>query len=179
MQPALLAHETVGARMPNQDTTIKTRFLGRLHSSFMPLSAIRIQDCIERGKRMKVALYAAGILAFSLTSASLCMAKGDGEAQHEYSTGQIHKMVREAHTGEQYTIIADYYYRRQQQYRLKAAEAMHLWADRNATVTPLSEKWPRPVDSARNLHDYYAYESSRSAALFAKYSALADAAAAQ
>ena len=44
------------------------------------------------------------------------------------------------------------------------------------TVTSLSEKWPSPVDSARNLYDDYVYKVAQSAALFAKYDRLADSA---
>lgn len=80
-------------------------------------------------------------------------------------------------TAEQYSALANHYFSQEQIYKQKAAEEMRLWRERSEMVTPLSEKWPRPVDSARNLHDYYEYKAKQSAALFAKYSELADAAA--
>jgi len=45
--------------------------------------------------------------------------------------------------------------------------------------TPLSEKWPRPGDSARNLHDYYQYKAAQSAALLGNYRRLAETASAK
>ncbi len=97
----------------------------------------------------------------------------------EYSTAQIKKMAREAHTVEQYTVLADYYATRHRMFKRKAAEEMHIWAERNAVITPLSEKWPRPVDSARNLYDYFEFKAGEAAELQAKYSRLADDAAAR
>jgi len=92
----------------------------------------------------------------------------------EYTSAQIRKMAREAHTVEQFTVLADYYATRRRMYKRKAAEEMHLWAERSAVITPLSEKWPRPVDSARNLYDYYEYEANEAAIEQTKYSKLAD-----
>ncbi len=59
-------------------------------------------------------------------------------------------------------------------FKRKASEEMRLWAERNARINPLSEKWPRPVDSARNLHDYYEYKANEAARLQAKVNKLAD-----
>lgn len=86
----------------------------------------------------------------------------------------LSRLQRDARTAEQYSKLADHYADRQRTFKRKAAEMMHLWAERSAMITPLSEKWPRPVDSARNLYDYYSYKAAQSAALVAKYSRLAD-----
>jgi hypothetical protein len=94
----------------------------------------------------------------------------------EYTSAQIRKMIREAHTVQQYTVLADYYQTRQRMYQRKAAEEMHLWSERNAVISPVMEKWPRPVDSARNLHDYYEHMADDSAAKVAHFNHLADAA---
>jgi hypothetical protein len=96
-----------------------------------------------------------------------------------YTGAQIKRLAREAHTVEQYTTLADYYATRNRLYKRKAAEEMHIWAERSTMVNPLSEKWPRPVDSARNLHDYYDYKANEAEALREKYSRLADEAAAK
>jgi hypothetical protein len=92
----------------------------------------------------------------------------------DYTPAQIRKMAREAHTVQQYTLLADYYQTRQRMFKRKAAEEMHLWAERNAVMTPLSEKWPRPVDSAHNLYDYYVAMENDSAAKVAHFNQLAD-----
>jgi hypothetical protein len=83
------------------------------------------------------------------------------------SGAQIKKMVREAHTVEQYTALSDYYAAQQRMYKRRAAEEMHLWALRAEVTTPLSEKWPRPVDSSRNRYEFYEYKVAQAGALCA------------
>ncbi len=94
--------------------------------------------------------------------------------QQPCNTPQTKKLAREAHTVEQYSVLADCYAARQRMFKRKASEEMRLWAERNAMINPLSEKWPRPVDSARNLHDYYEYKANEAARLQAKFNKLAD-----
>ena len=118
-----------------------------------------------------------GIAIFALTAGTVRAAQKDSINEPEYTGSQIKNLAREAHTVEQYTVLADYYAVRQRTYKRKAAEEMHLWAQRSEMTDPLREKWPRPVDSARNLYEYYEYQIAQSAALFAKYDQLADAAA--
>ncbi len=122
---------------------------------------------------MKRLAFALGILAIALTTTTYSNAKETDQNESQYTAAQVRKMAHEARTAEQYTVIADYYARQQQICRQKAAEEMHLWETRSATLTPLNEKWPSPVDSARNLHDYYEYEAVHYGALFLKYRDLA------
>lgn len=124
---------------------------------------------------MKRILAAIGIVIFALAAAAVQTPQKDPTEQPEYTSSQIKAVARDAHTVEQYTVLANYYWKQQRMYQRKALEQMHLWRERAETVTPLSEKWPRPVDSARNLHDYYVYKTAQSAALFARYDRLADA----
>lgn len=125
-------------------------------------------------KRIFVAIL---ISAFVLVPGTIRAADAENPDEPVYTSAQIKKMAREAHTVEQYTVLANYYAAQQRMYKCKAVEQMHLWRERAEMVTPLSEKWPRPVDSARSLHDYYEYKGAQSAALFAIYDRLADAAA--
>jgi len=120
-----------------------------------------------------------GIVVFALTAGTVRAAQRDSPNESQYSGSQIKKIAREAHTVEQYTVLADYYAVRQHIYKRKAANEMRLWALRSEMTNPLREKWPRPVDSARNLYEYYEYQIAQSAALFAKYDGLADAAGAE
>ena len=128
---------------------------------------------------MKRIIAAIGIVIFALTAGTVRAAEKDSPNDFEYTSSQIKTMAREAHTVEQYTVLADYYAVRQRIYKRKAAGEMHLWAIRSEMTNPLREKWPRPVDSARNLYDYYEYKIAESAGLFARYDRLADAAAAK
>lgn len=126
---------------------------------------------------MKCILVTAAIILLAVAAGAARSSESTGPDEPQYTNAQIKKMVREAHTVEQFTVLANYYWSQQRMYKQKAVEQMHLWRERAETVTPLSEKYPRPVDSARNLHDYYEYKAAQSAALFAKYDRLADAAA--
>ena len=126
---------------------------------------------------MKRFLVVLGIVMIAAIAADLSAAEKQSAEEPQYSSAQIKKMVREAHSVEQYTVLADYYATRRRWYKRKAAEEMHLWAERSAVITSLSEKWPRPVDSARNLYDYYEYKANEAATLQARYSKLADEAA--
>jgi hypothetical protein len=116
------------------------------------------------------------ILAVALSAGVVPAAATAPSNQPEYTSAQIRKMVHEAHTVQQYTVLADYYKTRQRMFQSRAAEAMHLWAERNAVISPVYEKWPRPVDSARNLHDYYEVMANDSAAKVDRFSHLADSA---
>ena len=128
---------------------------------------------------MKRTLAAIGIVIFALTAGTVRAAQKDSPNEPEYTGSQIRNLAREAHTVEQYTALADYYAVSQRKYKRKAAQEMRLWALRSEMTNPLREKWPRPVDSARNLYEYDEYQLAQSAALFAKYDRLADAAAAK
>jgi hypothetical protein len=104
------------------------------------------------------------------------LANPPSEAATPITRAQIRRLMREAHTPEQYGTLADYYAEQDRLYTAKAVEMMHLWRERNEVYFRV-EKWPRPVDSARNLHDYYVYKASEAERLRVKYSQLADAAA--
>jgi hypothetical protein len=114
------------------------------------------------------------MLMIAFTAATLQAEENSASDQPQFTGAQIRKMVREAHTPEQYSDLADYYAIRQRMFKQKAREEMRLWAERNAMINPIYEKWPRPVDSARNLYEYYEYRAGECAKLEAKYSRLAD-----
>ena len=115
-----------------------------------------------------------GLAALGLAAGTVRFGMAETAGQPEYTSAQIKKMVREAHSVEQFTVLADYYAAQQRMYKQKAIGQMRLWRERSEMWTPLSEKYPRPVDSARNLHDYYEYKAPQSAALQAKYGQLED-----
>ncbi len=144
----------------------------------MPSSAFRIQCGVGRSS-MRYPATAICAIMIAVATASACFAEKVSADRPEYTNTQIKRFAREAHTVEQYTTLADYYATCKRLYKRKAAEEMHIWAERSTMVNPLSEKWPRPVDSARNLHDYYEYKAKESEVLREKYSGLADEAAAK
>jgi hypothetical protein len=95
------------------------------------------------------------------------------ETGDHLSEGQLKQLARNAHAPEEYKILASYYAERQNIYLQKAAEEKAEWERRSQNVVGSHAKYPRPVDSAKNLYEYYIAEAGDSARLEAKYSALA------
>jgi hypothetical protein len=80
------------------------------------------------------------------------------------SQREIHSLVRNAHTPAEYTQLASYFHQQETGYRSKAtAEKLELDRRRMITTGPY-QKYPRPVDSAQNLYDYYVASADAAAA---------------
>ena len=123
---------------------------------------------------MTLSLIAAGILSFALAGPGNAQGTpSSGENGTHYTQAQLKQMVREAHTPEQYRALASYYRQVQKSYRLQAAEEKQEWIRRSESITVVAAKYPRPVDSARNLYEYYRYRASEASELSGKYSQLA------
>lgn len=86
---------------------------------------------------------------------------------------QLKQMTHDAHTPDQYAALANYYSAQQKSYMQQADEEKKEWDRRSQNVEGVLAKYPRPVDSARNLYEYYMYKASEYATLEAKYSQLA------
>jgi hypothetical protein len=91
---------------------------------------------------------------------------------HQTQT-QLKQLARDAHAPEQYKSLANYYGERQKDYLQKAADEKIEWARRSQNVTGILAKYPRPVDSARNLYEYYMTRASEAGTLEAEYTRLA------
>jgi hypothetical protein len=118
----------------------------------------------------------------SLALATLGNAQGTTTSKQtgeHYTQSQLKKLVNEAHTPEQYDVLARYYGNEQQSFLQKAAEEKQEWARRSQFTTSISAKYPKPVDSARNLYEYYEYKASETGELSEKYRRLARPALAQ
>ncbi len=112
----------------------------------------------------------------SLAFAGVGIAQGmasSPETSANYTHAQLKQLVHNAHTPAQYTALASYYAERQNNYLQKAAEEKQEWARRSQNITSVAAKYPRPVDSARNLYEYYIYKASEEGTLAVKYSRLA------
>ena len=119
-------------------------------------------------------LIAACILALALAgSGSAQIAASSSEISAHLTKSQLKQMLRDAHTPEQYSTLASYYDAQEKSYLQQAADEKKEWERRSQNVQGVLAKYPRPVDSARNLYEYYMYKASESASLKAKYSQLA------
>jgi len=90
----------------------------------------------------------------------------------DYNRAEVQKMVREAHTAEQYRQLAEYYRWQQQEFEERARAEEHEWVRRVFQVS-IPEKYPRPEDSSRYRYEYFSYEAARMNSLAAHYFVLA------
>ncbi|HEY1984564.1 MAG TPA: hypothetical protein VGG85_04100 [Terracidiphilus sp.] len=124
---------------------------------------------------IQYAMIAALVLTAALSSGAVTLPPGGSH----YTAAQIKQLIRKAHTPDQYRVIVQYYEERQSEYSQKAADEMAEWARRSQDTTGPAAKYPRPVDAARNLYEYYAHESDDAAfqaEKFRRFAAGADAA---
>ena len=106
------------------------------------------------------------LIAFALTSGIARAASANGT---DYNRSELKKMVRDAHTPEQYRVLASYYRMRQQQFANQAHDEIVWFARRSMNVSLPAAKYPTPLDSSRNRYEYFNYEAQRMSRLAAHY----------
>jgi len=114
------------------------------------------------------------VLTFALATlgSAQTTASSVGSGTH-YTKSQLKQLVQDAHTAGQYEVLANYYGQQQQSFLAQAADEKREWERRSANIVSTAAKYPRPVDSAHYLYDYYTYMASESGQLAAKYAQLA------
>jgi hypothetical protein len=90
-----------------------------------------------------------------------------------YTKSQLKQLAKDAHTPAQYGVLAGYYEKQQKDYLAQASDEKQEWARRSTNVMLTAAKYPRPVDSARYLYDYYTYKAMEAGQFAAQYSQLA------
>jgi hypothetical protein len=123
---------------------------------------------------MKRSLFAASLLSLALVG----IGKAQGmvsspETDVRYTQAQLKQLALNARTPTQYLNLANYFGGQHRTYLQKAADEKKEWERRSQNITSIAAKYPRPVDSARNLYEYYMYKASEAGSLEAKYSHLA------
>ena len=100
-------------------------------------------------------LFAACVLFLSIASIGTAQSTASSmKSGAHYTKAQVKMMAMEASTPEQYSVLASYYEGQKRQYMLKADEEKKEWIRRSQNITSSAAKYPRPVDSARNLYEY-------------------------
>jgi hypothetical protein len=123
---------------------------------------------------MKRIAIVVGIL--SVTLATLGNAQGTASSKatgDHYTHAQLKELINSAHTEEQYDLLARYYSNQQDNFLRQAAEEKQEWERRSQNITNIAAKYPRPVDSARYLYEYYVYKASETGELCNKFRQLA------
>ena len=119
-------------------------------------------------------LFATCILALAFAGAASAQgAASSAETGAHYTQAQLKELALNAHAPAQYTVLASYYGVQKVDYLRQAAEEKKEWERRSKNVSGAFGKYPRPVDSSRNLYEYYMYKASKAETLEAKYSQLA------
>jgi hypothetical protein len=89
------------------------------------------------------------------------------------SGDELHGLIKNAHSSEQYKQLAAYYHQQEAKYRNMAADEK-AERDRRAQVNAaLMQKYPRPVDSAQYLYESYVTDADRAAIEARHYDQLA------
>ena len=91
---------------------------------------------------------------------------------HTMSTQEAKSLMKTAHDSVQYAALADYFKQKEQTYSMKRDAMFQLWSTRAKAVAVNQNKYPRPVDSAHSLYDYYSYETNQAAAQAQRYDQL-------
>jgi hypothetical protein len=86
---------------------------------------------------------------------------------------QATQLLRRAHTPDEYRLLAGYYSKQEKDYQLQASDEKQEWIRRSQSVMVAAAKYPRPVDSARYLYEYYAYKEAEAGQLAKKFGVLA------
>jgi hypothetical protein len=111
-------------------------------------------------------------LALTLSAVGQTTPPSAGAATH-YTQGQLKAMAKEARSPAQFGALAAGYAALQKEYLTKAAEEKQEWERRSAQIQLTAAKYPRPVDSAHYLYDYYTLMAQDAEQRSARYQQLA------
>jgi hypothetical protein len=127
---------------------------------------------------MKLSNIVSVVLAFGMAVPLLAENSNPVASQESvhYSKAELAQLRKEAHTPEQYRALAVYFDHRKRSFQEQANQEKKEWERRSQNVGGPAAKYPRPVDSARNLYEYYDYEAHQAGALQAQYERLAESA---
>jgi hypothetical protein len=120
---------------------------------------------------MKRNLLFASILFFALAGAGIARAADPSQNSCSACTSaHLKQLARAASTEEQYSALAACYEKLHSDYLEKAAQEKQEWERRSHNVMAAAAKYPRPVDSARNLYEYDLSKAAEAGELSAKFS---------
>jgi hypothetical protein len=114
-----------------------------------------------------------GVLIVALVIAFNSVSAQTFGAPH-YTHSELRKMIQEAHTEQQYKILASYFRSQQQTFEQQAQAEKVEWDRRSQNVTGPAAKYPRPVDSSKNRYEYFTYEARQMNKQATHYESLSD-----
>jgi hypothetical protein len=117
-------------------------------------------------------IWRTSLLAVSVALAESLTWAQDTQAPR-VNKAEIQRMIRQAHSPEDYRAIADYFRARQKAFDNEAQAEKVEWQRRSQNVMGPAAKYPRPVDSSKYRFDYFSYESLQMAQQALHFEALA------
>lgn len=121
---------------------------------------------------MKISVATPIILACTLSALGLAQSPANPAANFASGSG-MPPQIKNANSPQQYQALASYYRQQEKSFRDQQAAEKLVWEQRMQNTTSTAQKYPRPVDSAHYLYDYYGYKADRSAQQAAHYEQLA------
>jgi hypothetical protein len=117
---------------------------------------------------------AVGILSFALSLAGAAQSTVQtASLSAPLSAHDVHNLMKTARNVAEYQQLAGYFHQQEAQYRAEAT-AEKAERDRRAQVNAgLTQKYPRPVDSAQYLYDSYVSQADNAALQARHYDQLA------
>src|ERR1035441_5289794 len=115
---------------------------------------------------MNIKRIAIGVLPFVLVVVATSQESATPkQGEKHYTHAQLKNLLQDAHTPEEYNSLALYYGNLQKHYLLVAAEEKREWERRSQNVMGTFAKYPRPVDSAHYLCEYYGLKATEAEGL--------------
>jgi hypothetical protein len=130
----------------------------------MPSSQLQLHTVVEDERRFQMTGKSFGVrLAVCVIGAALpLLARG----QAQYSSSQLHKMMREANTADQYRTLATWFRGEEAAFRAKAVAENE---DYNRYKTTARTKLPTRADNARSQAESYSNKAIQMASLASLY----------
>jgi len=113
--------------------------------------------------------FACTVLACAAASLTL---RAESSAPANPGHGDLKKMMRDAHTSEDYLTLASYFRWRQTEFEQQARSEKMEWDRRSMNAYLAAAKYPNPVASSRNRYEYFTYEAQKMSAQAARYESL-------
>ena len=118
----------------------------------------------------------AAVLALAFPVVGIAQSNSQTNVTAPISATEVRALAKSAHTSAEYSQLASYYHQQEAKYRAEAA-AEKTERDRRASVNAgLTQKYPRPVDSAQYLYESYSASADQAAVQAQHYDQLATAA---
>src|SRR5580692_7686337 len=111
-------------------------------------------------------------IAAAVVLAAVTFSYAEPTSAPQFSKTELQRLIKEAHTPQQYRTLADYFKSQQQKYEQQAQSEKQEWDRRSQNVTGPAAKYPRPVDSSRNRYEYFAYQAGQMAQQAAHFESL-------